>query len=49
MFTTIIVILLLLWLVGVVTDFTFGGLINILLVLAIAAILIKIIRGEDPF
>lgn len=49
MFTTIIAILLILWLLGVVMDFTIGGLIHILLVVAIAAILIRIIRGEDPF
>ncbi len=41
--------LLILWLLGIVTDMTFGGLINILLVLAIAAVLIKIIRGDEPF
>lgn len=49
MFTTIVVTLLVLWLLGVVTNYTIGGLIHILLVLAIAAILIRIIRGEDPF
>lgn len=49
MFTTIVATLLVLWLLGVVTNYTIGGLIHILLVLAIAAILIRIIRGEDPF
>lgn len=49
MLTTIAIILLALWLLGVVSAYTLNGLIHILLVLAIAAILIRIIRGEDPF
>jgi len=49
MLTAIAIILLALWLLGVVSAYTLNGLIHILLVLAIAAILIRIIRGEDPF
>ncbi|MBX4200348.1 lmo0937 family membrane protein [Candidatus Parcubacteria bacterium] len=48
MLTTIAVILLILWLLGVVTSFTVGGFIHILLVIAIVMILIRLIRGENP-
>jgi hypothetical protein len=46
MLYTIAVVLLVLWLLGVVTAFTVGGLIHILLVLAIVAIVIGAIRGR---
>ncbi len=46
MLTTIAVILLILWLLGVVTSYTVGGFIHILLVIAIIMILIRLIRGE---
>ncbi len=46
MLATIAVILIVLWLVGVITSFTIGGFIHILLVVAIIMILIRLIRGE---
>ncbi len=46
MLTTIAVILLILWLLGVVTSYTVGGFIHILLVIAIVMVLIRVIRGE---
>lgn len=46
MLTTIAVILVILWLLGVVTSFTLGGFIHILLVIAVIMILIRLIRGE---
>ncbi|MDB5266592.1 MAG: lmo0937 family membrane protein [Patescibacteria group bacterium] len=46
MLTTIAVILLILWLLGVVTSYTIGGFIHILLVIAIVMILVRLIRGE---
>jgi len=49
MLWTICVILLVLWLLGLVTGYTLGGLIHILLVVAIIVVLIRIIRGEKPF
>lgn len=49
MLTTIAIILLILWLLGVITAHTIGGFIHILLVIAIIIVLIRIIRGEDPF
>lgn len=48
MLTTIAVILLVLWLLGIVTSYTIGGLIHILLVVAIVIFLLRIIRGESP-
>ena len=44
--TTIAVILLILWLLGVVSSYTLGGFINILLVVALVAILVRVIQGR---
>jgi hypothetical protein len=49
MLTTIAVILLVLWLLGVVGVYTIGWFIHLLLVAAIIMFLIRIIRGERPF
>ncbi len=46
MLTTIAIILVVLWLLGVVTSYTLGGFIHILLVIAIVMVLIRLIRGE---
>lgn len=46
MLFTIAIILIILWLLGVVTSYTLGGFIHILLVVAIIMILIRLIRGE---
>ena len=46
MITTIAVILVVLWLLGVVTSYTLGGFIHILLVIAIIIVLVRLIRGE---
>ncbi|HZL56863.1 MAG TPA: lmo0937 family membrane protein [Bryobacteraceae bacterium] len=46
MLWTIFVILLVLWLVGLVTSYTLGGFIHILLVVAIVIALIQIISGR---
>ena len=48
MLWTIFVILLILWLLGMVTSYTLGGFIHILLVIAIVAVLIRIIQGRTP-
>ncbi|HVZ76140.1 MAG TPA: lmo0937 family membrane protein [Candidatus Paceibacterota bacterium] len=48
MLVTIAVLLVILWLLGVVTSYTLGGFIHILLVIAIIAVLIRLIRGENP-
>jgi len=46
MLWTIFVILLVLWLVGVVTSYTLGGFIHILLVIALVVLLIQLITGR---
>ena len=48
MLWTIFVILLVLWLLGIVSSYTFGGFIHLLLVLAIAVVLIRVIQGRNP-
>jgi hypothetical protein len=45
---TLAAILLILWLLGLVTSFTLGGFIHILLVLAIVVVLIRVIQGQRP-
>jgi asparagine N-glycosylation enzyme membrane subunit Stt3 len=45
---TIFVILLILWLLGMVSSYTLGGFIHILLVLAIVAVIIRVIQGRSP-
>jgi hypothetical protein len=46
MLTTILVLLIVLWLLGMVSSYTLGGFIHILLVLAVAVVLIRIIQGR---
>jgi hypothetical protein len=48
MLWTIFVILLVLWLLGLVSSYTLGGFIHLLLVLALAVVLINIIQGRRP-
>lgn len=46
MLETIAIILVVLWLLGFVTSYTMGGLIHILLVIAVVVILIRVIQGR---
>jgi hypothetical protein len=48
MLESIVVILIVLWLLGLVSSYTMGGLIHILLVIAIVMILLRIIQGRSP-
>jgi len=48
MLWTIFVILLVLWLLGMVSSYTIGGFIHLLLILAIAVVLIRVIQGRRP-
>ena len=48
MLYTIAVVLVILWLLGLVTSFTMGGLIHILLVIAIVVVLLRVISGRSP-
>ena len=41
-------VLLVLWLLGLLTSFTMGGFVHILLVLAIVTVLIRVIQGRKP-
>jgi hypothetical protein len=46
MLETIAVLLLVLWLLGLVTSFTLGGLIHLLLVIAVVVIVVRLISGR---
>ncbi len=46
MLYTIAIVLVILWLLGLITKFTIGGFIHVLLVIAIIVVLIRVIRGE---
>jgi hypothetical protein len=48
MLWTIAMLLLILWFLGMVSSYTLGGFIHILLVLAIIAVLIRLIQGRSP-
>jgi len=48
MLETIVVVLLVLWVLGLVSSYTMGGLIHVLLVLAIAVVLVRVIQGRQP-
>jgi hypothetical protein len=48
MLWTIFVILMVLWLLGVVSSYTMGGFIHLLLVIALAVVLIRVISGRTP-
>jgi hypothetical protein len=45
---TLAVILLVLWLLGLVTSYTLGGFIHLLLVVALIVVLIRVIQGRRP-
>ena len=46
MLKTIAIVLLILWVLGLVSSYTIGGFINILLVIAIVMVLIRVIQGR---
>ena len=46
MLETIAIILLILWALGLVSSFTLGGFIHVLLVLAIVVVLVRVIQGR---
>jgi asparagine N-glycosylation enzyme membrane subunit Stt3 len=48
MLWTITVLLILLWLLGMITNYTLGGFIHILLLLAIVSVLVRVIQGRNP-
>ena len=48
MLETIAILLVILWLLGMVSSYTFGGFIHLLLVIAVVVVLIRIIQGRRP-
>lgn len=48
MLWTIAIILLVLWLVGMVSSYTLGGFLHVLIILAIIAVVIRLIQGRNP-
>ena len=48
MLGTLILVLVVLWLLGMVTSYTMGGLIHILLVIAVLVVLFRVIQGRNP-
>lgn len=46
MLETIAIILIVLWLLGLVSSYTMGGLIHVLLVIAVVVILLRVIKGR---
>jgi hypothetical protein len=46
MLWTVVVILLVLWALGLVTSYTMGGLIHLLLVVAVVVVLVRVIQGR---
>jgi len=48
MLWTIAILLLILWLLGMISSYTLGGFIHILLLLAVVAVLIRVIQGRNP-
>ena len=48
MLLTIAAILVILWLLGIISSYTIGGFIHLLLVIAIILVLIRLIQGRNP-
>jgi len=48
MLWTIAVILIILWLLGLVSSYTMGGFVHVLLVVAIIIVLVRVIQGREP-
>ncbi len=48
MLETIAIILVILWILGLVSSYTMGGFVHILLVLAIVVVLIRVLQGRRP-
>lgn len=48
MLSTLVIVLVILWLLGMVTSYTLGGFIHLLLVIAVVVVLLRIIQGRNP-
>ena len=49
MLETIVVILLVIWLLGIVSSYTLGGVLHLLLVVALAVVVIRLIQGRQVY
>jgi hypothetical protein len=49
MLQTVLVVLLVMWVLGMVSSYTLGGFIHILLLLAVGVVLIRVIQGQKVF
>ena len=48
MISTLLIVLVILWVLGLATSYTLGGLIHLLLVIAIIVMLLRVINGQNP-
>jgi len=48
MLSTLVIVLFVLWALGMVTSYTMGGLLHILIVLAVIIVLLNVIQGRNP-
>lgn len=48
MLETIAILLIILWILGLVSSYTIGGFIHVLLIVAVIVILIRVIQGRGP-
>jgi len=48
MLSTLVIVLFVLWALGMVTSYTMGGLIHILIVFAVIIVLLNVIQGRNP-
>ena len=48
MLWTVFLMLIVLWVLGIVSSYTLGGFIHLLLVLAVAVIVIRLLQGRNP-
>lgn len=48
MLETIVVVLVVLWLLGMVSSYTMGGVIHVLLVIALIVVILRVLQGRKP-
>jgi hypothetical protein len=48
MISTLLIVLVVLWALGLATSYTIGGLIHVLLLIAIVVVLLRVINGQNP-
>jgi hypothetical protein len=48
MLETVVVVLIIMWMLGMVSAYTMGGFIHLLLVAAVIVVLVRVIRGRSP-